>query len=368
METVLRRVPVLRNFASTLSVSAAAKRGDGVATATCQGEVAGEASLGAGAAGGAASSWAGDGTARGTREAVETTHAPPGDAGITVVGGGLLGSSIAAWLLLLGERVSLVDSNMEEAVSKVRANLRQADQALRARWPSWEHVQPPLDALSTFRSGDLVDAVQRSWLVIEAVPDDLEIKKKVFGATAQANPGAVLVSNTMALDPTTIAASLNLREGSIFRMRFLYPVAFIPFVEITETRGAEAAIAQVKQWLTSCGMLPFASDRRLKISYHEKDQVQDYFVRKLAPRVLPGLTVETSGDASPGWVMDDAFQTAPACIICMEAEPTVMSVGACTHICMCQACSLDYMKNSCSSRRPNCPICRQFVQPAVILH
>lgn len=287
---------------------------------------------------------------------------------VTIVGGGgFLGSSIAAWLLVLGENVKVVDGNTAQAFNKISSVVDLALRKLGSFKPDWTPPDKILDRLEIFASSDLPRALSRSWLVIEAVPDNPKIKMEVFRTVANNNPEAILVSNSLTIDPAEVCKHLGLKDGAAFRLRFLHPVVFSPYVELTPTEGAEGKIERVKGWLRRHGMLTFSSTRRLRIVQEEVTTVQDCFLRRMAHGVIPGMgdgkVCEEEGD-----IGTQGFMKTDVCVVCLDAEPTVQSIGACYHVCMCEACALQCLQASMprGAVLAKCPICRGAVQPAIV--
>ncbi len=86
---------------------------------------------------------------------------------------------------------------------------------------------------------DIGDVVSDADLVIEAVHEDIEIKKDVFKKMDEASPGhTILASNTSTLWVAEIAAATNRPEQCI-GTHFLIPAALTPLVEVV--RGPETS-------------------------------------------------------------------------------------------------------------------------------
>src|SRR5438477_8440408 len=76
-------------------------------------------------------------------------------------------------------------------------------------------------------------------LIIEAVYEDMEVKKEVFGRLDRiARPGAILASNTSYLDINEIAASIS-RPGDVVGMHFFSPANVMKLLEVV--RGDKTA-------------------------------------------------------------------------------------------------------------------------------
>lgn len=88
-------------------------------------------------------------------------------------------------------------------------------------------------------SNFLVEHVQEADLIIEAVPEKIEIKKTIFGVIDQHAPKHCLfATNTSTMSPTEIA-SFTKRPQNVIAMHFFNPVHKMPLVEII--RGLETS-------------------------------------------------------------------------------------------------------------------------------
>src|SRR5205085_8753292 len=99
-----------------------------------------------------------------------------------------------------------------------------------------EQVEQAMGALSpTLDFNALADCD----LIIEAVFEQMEIKKEIFGRLDTiAKPGAILASNTSYLNVDEIAASTS-RPGDVVGMHFFSPANVMKLLEVV--RGAKTA-------------------------------------------------------------------------------------------------------------------------------
>jgi 3-hydroxybutyryl-CoA dehydrogenase len=160
---------------------------------------------------------------------------------IGVVGAGTMGAGIAQIACLGGFQTHLHDA-VPDALQRGAQSLRQglSKGAERERWSAEE---------AEAAEGRLRLAVQLSdlapcQLVIEAVPEDLELKRRLFGEIAEVcSPDAVLATNTSSLPVTAIAAAVPGPER-VVGMHFFNPPALMELVEIVAgEESAEAALA-----------------------------------------------------------------------------------------------------------------------------
>lgn len=159
---------------------------------------------------------------------------------VTVVGAGTMGGGIATLLLMHGHDVTLYDPD-EGALGRARARaLKRNDEAA---------VQGRLQ-LTT----DLATAAAAADFVIEAVPERLELKTRIFqqlDATAPAH--AILASNTSELSVTAIAAATQ-RPEQVVGMHWFNPPERMELVEIVRgVRSSDVALAATRALAASCG-------------------------------------------------------------------------------------------------------------------
>ena len=160
---------------------------------------------------------------------------------VAVIGSGLMGRGIAYVAALGGFRTLLQDvsapaldnalgqiqKDLDEGVARGKVTVGQAE-AARGRLVS---------------SISLDDAA-RADFVIEAVPEDMALKLKVFARLDElARPGVVLSSNTSALSIAEIATATT-RPDRVLGMHFFNPVPKMKLVEIVRAlETSDAAVA-----------------------------------------------------------------------------------------------------------------------------
>jgi 3-hydroxybutyryl-CoA dehydrogenase len=148
---------------------------------------------------------------------------------VGVVGAGTMGAGIAQVACLGGIKTRLHDPIPEALAAgeeRLRAGL--AKGAERGRW-SGDEARAAADRLQPAAElGDLGGCE----LVIEAAPEDLELKRELFARLAEAcAPDTVLATNTSSLSVTAIAAGVP-RPQRVVGMHFFNPPALMELVEI----------------------------------------------------------------------------------------------------------------------------------------
>ncbi|MEJ2855947.1 MULTISPECIES: 3-hydroxyacyl-CoA dehydrogenase family protein [unclassified Saccharothrix] len=164
-----------------------------------------------------------------------------------VIGGGTMGAGIAHLLLAGGHEVVLAESSADRVVtarSAVAASLAKA--ADRGKLAS-----APDEVLKNLTVVEQLAAVPAE-LVVEAVPEDVDLKRRVLANAANACPDAVLASNTSSLSITALAQGLP--GERVIGMHFFNPVPVQQLVELVVHDGvAPSTVASARKWAEDLG-------------------------------------------------------------------------------------------------------------------
>ena len=149
---------------------------------------------------------------------------------VAVIGAGTMGHGIAQVCALAGWRVALTDARpeaLEPAREKIRANLSGAVQ--RGKLAA-DAADAAVARVALPRS--VGEAVRDADLVIEAVVEDLGVKRDIFTMLdAAAPPDATLATNTSSLSVAAIAEPVA-DGGRVVGMHFFNPVHIMKLVEV----------------------------------------------------------------------------------------------------------------------------------------
>jgi 3-hydroxyacyl-CoA dehydrogenase len=148
---------------------------------------------------------------------------------IAVIGGGTMGAGIAVAALDAGLPVTMIERDAE-SIARGRANVEKVYNALVAKGRMTDAAQAAVMARYT-GSTSYADIAQVD-LVIEAVFEDIEVKKAVFRELDRVcKPGAVLATNTSYLDIDAIAAATS-RPQDVVGLHFFSPANIMKLLEI----------------------------------------------------------------------------------------------------------------------------------------
>ncbi|MCF8483408.1 MAG: enoyl-CoA hydratase/isomerase family protein [Rhodospirillum sp.] len=155
---------------------------------------------------------------------------------IGVVGAGTMGAGIALAALAAGMSVTLVEVN-GEALDRGMARIKD-DHDRRVSRGRLSKADAE-DALSRLRGSATLEALATVDVIIEAVVEDLDVKKTVFAALdGIAKPGAILASNTSYLDLDAFAAATS-RPEDVLGLHFFSPAQVMRLLEVV--RGDKTA-------------------------------------------------------------------------------------------------------------------------------
>jgi 3-hydroxyacyl-CoA dehydrogenase/enoyl-CoA hydratase/3-hydroxybutyryl-CoA epimerase len=164
-----------------------------------------------------------------------------------VIGSGFMGAGIAGTAVTTaGVDVRLKDTDL----SRVGKGLKAATDILTGRLKRRRITRFEFQRLAALLSGGNDNAgFQRTDLVVEAVFEDLEVKRKVLADTEAATPeGAIFATNTSTIPIADIAAQAS-RPGQVLGMHFFSPVDRMPLLEIIPTeRTSPDTIATAVQF------------------------------------------------------------------------------------------------------------------------
>jgi 3-hydroxybutyryl-CoA dehydrogenase len=161
---------------------------------------------------------------------------------IGVIGAGAMGRGIAYAAALGGYRTVLEDVSPEMREQGLSYISQTLEDGVSLGKVSLEQKENALANLSTSRSVE--DVCREADLLIEAVPEEMEVKLEIFTIFDKfAKPGAILASNTSSLSVTEMA-SITFRAEDCIGMHFFNPVPTMKLLEIVRALETSEATLQ----------------------------------------------------------------------------------------------------------------------------
>lgn len=169
---------------------------------------------------------------------------------IGIVGAGAMGSGIAQVAATAGNTVKIYDADdvsMQKAIENVRLNLRRKAEKGKIS------LIAAADIANKITITERLEGLGDCDLIIEAVIEDLEIKKNIFTELEMyVSEECILATNTSSLSITSIASACQDAER-VIGIHFFNPAPFMPLVEIipalqTPQYIVEKTVSIIEKW------------------------------------------------------------------------------------------------------------------------
>lgn len=159
---------------------------------------------------------------------------------VHVVGAGVMGGDIAAWCALRGFHVTLQDLDHK----RIAPAIKRAAELYKRKLKQPHLIQAAMDRLVPDVKGD---GVSHCDLVIEAIVENVDIKRKVYAQIEpRLKPTAILATNTSSIPLQELSAGLA-RPERLVGIHFFNPVAQMMLVEIVQGPQTSAEVMQAAQ-------------------------------------------------------------------------------------------------------------------------
>jgi len=170
---------------------------------------------------------------------------------VFVLGAGFMGAGIGQVASLAGYRVTLADTRED----RLEEGMHSIGDSLQRMVRSGKVEEPDADkALSEIKTTTDIHAAQTADIAVEAVPEDAELKRKIFAELDDiCLPHAILATNTSAI-PVSLIAAATTRPENVVATHFFGPV---PVMRLCELAGglltSEDTVAKAEAWARSLG-------------------------------------------------------------------------------------------------------------------
>lgn len=162
---------------------------------------------------------------------------------VGVYGGGRMGGGIAHSFAVAGAEVTVVESD-DRAVAAARERI---DASLAKAISKGTNVR------GGFQVVDDPSALAPCALVVEAVPELIDLKRDVLARIARAAPAAAIGSNTSSLSIDQLADAVE-DPARLIGLHFFNPVPVSDLVEVVVgARTGEELVTQAQGWVTALG-------------------------------------------------------------------------------------------------------------------
>ncbi len=193
-----------------------------------------------------------------------------------ILGAGTMGGGIAMAFADAGLKVTIIDvsaDGLKRGLATIRKNYERSVERGRL---SADDLEP---RMALIQGATDYAAIAEADLVLEAVFEDMDLKKKIFAEIdARAKPGAMLATNTSTLDIAAIAAETK-RPSDVVGLHFFSPANVMKLLEIVRTPQTSPAIlasaVELSKKLNKIGVVVglcfgFVGNRMMIEGYHRE--------------------------------------------------------------------------------------------------
>ena len=162
---------------------------------------------------------------------------------ITVLGSGVMGHGIAQVSAMAGYQVTLRDieqSFLDRAMEKVRWSLNKMVEKQKLSQAQADEIFGRITPVV-----DLKKALAGADLLIEAVPEDMNLKKKVYAEVDSVSEQKTLYASNTSTLPITEMAALTNRPDRFIGLHFFNPPQLMPLVEVIPGNSTSAGMVDM---------------------------------------------------------------------------------------------------------------------------
>jgi len=176
---------------------------------------------------------------------------------VCVVGIGVMGNGLAQVCAQAGYDTSVVgrsEESLEQGIGKIKRNLSGLVKKERIQQ---EEADSILDALRAQATTSLEDGAKGADFVIEAVYEDLELKKGIFRELDRICPEHTILASNTSTFPIITLATVTKRPDKVIGTHFMNPPPLIPGVEIIKSLlTSEDTVQRTEEFVKSLGKEP----------------------------------------------------------------------------------------------------------------
>ena len=180
-----------------------------------------------------------------------------------VIGVGTMGPGIAATLSRGGLDMVLYDVSAEQ--------LRKAEADMPSLQKVLDEIKVAASSGKISYESDLARAVREADFVIEAVPERLELKQRVFAELDRlARPAAILASNTSGIPITRLQEAVACKSR-VVGMHWSNPPHVIPMVEVIAGEHTDPGVVErTRRLVADCGLIAVLVDKEVPGFVHNR--------------------------------------------------------------------------------------------------
>lgn len=181
---------------------------------------------------------------------------------VGVIGLGVLGTQIAMLSAYAGYKVAAYDTRpnaFDEMYQKLREDLKAKTDAPLIPWDDWERCRQGVSI-----RGTLEETLEDVDLVVEAVKEDVELKREIFRQMGEvAPPKTIFATNSSSLPISKMEASSG-RPERCLNIHFYQPLQGMNMADVMGgTRTLPEVLEKAADWVRSLGLVPLRVNKEV---------------------------------------------------------------------------------------------------------
>jgi 3-hydroxybutyryl-CoA dehydrogenase len=181
---------------------------------------------------------------------------------VGVIGTGMLGTQIAVQAACYGYDVKAYDEapeNFQKTLQKIRAVMKMLGKGPTVPVEVWEQAAQKVQLAK-----NLAQTLKEADLVVEAVPENIDLKRKVFAEMDFLAPqGAILATNSSSI-PISKIENATQRPDKCLNIHFYMPAVGMRMADVAGgTKTTPETIKAAQQWVRSIGCIPLTVKKEI---------------------------------------------------------------------------------------------------------
>jgi 3-hydroxybutyryl-CoA dehydrogenase len=181
---------------------------------------------------------------------------------VGVIGTGMLGAQIAVQAACYGYDVKAYDEapeNFQKTLQKIRAVMKMLGKGPTVPVEVWEQAAQKVQLAK-----NLAQTLKEADLVVEAVPENIDLKRKVFAEMDFLAPqGAILATNSSSI-PISKIENATQRPDKCLNIHFYMPAVGMRMADVAGgTKTTPETIKAAQQWVRSIGCIPLTVKKEI---------------------------------------------------------------------------------------------------------
>lgn len=165
---------------------------------------------------------------------------------VSIIGAGFTGKQIAEWTVLHNFKVSIFDIKqdiLDEAKKFITGSLKR---------------KKAVELVNNIEySSDLATAIKQADLIIEAIPENLELKRNVFSQLDKLAPTEAIIATNSSSFPISKIEDAVKRKDKVLNIHFYPPISVRPMADIMRgSKTSDETFQKGKEWIQKIECVP----------------------------------------------------------------------------------------------------------------